>query len=172
MRDIDRWNWRYWIDGAGAWMARWHCTGHDALLLAVLSFGVFWMVGEYFYYAYLLKQSRGLFYDESFRIHLQRLMRVFILCGIIHLTNVLIWFWTPYLLWAVMFYINAALSNRLNNSFNKAIRAKHLSETISQSRLRDIGDRLDRLEHVYLGDIEPNPKTLRELAEDLRKMVG
>lgn len=171
LADIDRSNWRYWIDGAGAWLERWHCTSHDALLFGVMSLGVIWMVAEYLYYAHLVKQARGIFYDESFRNHLHKLMQVFLFCGVIHLFNIISWIWTPYLIWASCFWINAALASHLNKAFRRAIQSKRLSETLAESRLNEVRDVLD---HVDLGDLQAQipSKSLTELIDELRRKTG
>lgn len=172
---INRWQWEYWLDGAGSWLERWHCTGNDGLLAFMVCSGVLWMVAEYFRYAYLVNQSEELFPDPAYRAHLKKLVVVFLFCGAIHLFNIVSWVWTPYLIWATCFYVNAWASHRLNRSFAKAIKARKLIETESAKRLRDIRERLSEEHPRYeLGDIEPYTasKTLVQLIEDLRKIIG
>lgn len=165
---LDRHHWRYWLDGNGAWMNRWECTSHDLFLFILMTAGIVWMVAEYFWYAWLVRNSRHLFSDVTYRTHLDRLMKVFLFCGSIHFFNVILWFWTPHILWCVCYFANALLTNSLNRWFRRAIMSKHLSDSLAESRLKEIGSRLD---HIVLGDIEPPQKTLRELAEELRRMI-
>lgn len=168
---IDRSNWRYWIDGAGYWIERWHCTSHDRLLFWTMFLGVIWMVSEYFYYAYLVSKSTPLFPDKLFRDHLRQLVMVFLFCGSIHLFQPLSWFWTPYLIWSACFWLNAASTNWLNKKFARAIQQKRLSETLAESRLNDVRD---VLAHIDLGDLEaPVPsKSLTDLIDELRRKTG
>lgn len=169
---IDRTNWRYWIDGGGAWLERWNCTSHDYFLFGMMTVGVTWMVAEYFYYAYLVDKSQGLFDNPEFRNHLKKLVTVFCFCGSIHLFNIISWFWTPYLIWAICFWVNAFYSHWLNTTFRRAIRQKHLSDSLAESRLRDVRTTLD---HIDLGKDLQNPipsKTLTDMIEELQRKIG
>jgi hypothetical protein len=164
---IDRYNWRYWLDGNGVWQNRWDCAGHDVFLLIFMAAGVTWMVSEYFWYAYLVKNANSLFADPSYRKHLDRLMKVFLFCGSIHLFNIVLWFWTPHIIWCLSYYVNAFVTHSLNRWFRRSILSKSLSDSIAESRLHELERAISSVAEAE----ELPPKTLREWAEELRKMV-
>lgn len=166
--EINRLTWRYWVDGNGHWINRWDGTQGDWFLLLVMAIGILWMIGEYVWYARQVTTASQQFLDPARRQHLHQLMRVFLFCCLIHVFNLVNWFWPAHLLWSVSYFVNAAFAHKLNRGFGAAVE-KSLSDSLAESRLKDIGDRLDT---VYLGDdLQPPQKTLRELAEELRRMI-
>lgn len=108
----------YLLNGGGRWMTRLHCTGHDYYLLWFTIVGATLMITTYFIYAYrTFTCARNKNQTSLYIKHSIWLTVVFVICGMLHLiTNVLAWFYTPYYIIAIVYYINAYLTYRLNKS--------------------------------------------------------
>jgi hypothetical protein len=164
--EINRFTWRYWLDGNGAWVNRWDGTGGDVFLLVVMAVGIIWMTGEYFWYARQLMWASRLLPDESHQKHLKQSMTVFLFCCLIHFFNLINWIWPVHMLWSFSYFVNAVFASRLNRGFGPAVQ-KSLSDSAAESRLHQIGDRLKSVVQD-----EQSPDSLRKLASDLRDIAG
>lgn len=114
---IDRLDWRYWLDGDGAWATRWDSVNHDWLLAVLQLAAMTWMVKEYVHYAIQCNQAVGIFNDPKTKLHVLRLKAVLIQCVMINLfTSVLAWVWTPHYLLVCLIFYNAHQTRKLNHS--------------------------------------------------------
>lgn len=137
------------------------------MLLSLMAISAGWMIIEYFRYASSLKSFAPQLATVSQRLHLSTLMNVFVFCGLIHVGSILIWFVAWHYVIVAAYFWNAWTTHLLNKSFVIA-RVKFLAEADHSEKLSQI---VTTLESVI--DTESmEPKTLRQLADDLRKIVG
>lgn len=92
---LDRSTFRYWIDGDGAWMARWGCSGHDIVAAAFCIVSTVILFATYVLYARQNHQAVKLLQNSLFRSHVIELRNVFLLCGAIHVISSVLSWWKP-----------------------------------------------------------------------------
>lgn len=159
--------WRYLIYGDGQWMPRWHCTGGDIWLFAVMATCVTLMVAEYFLYAYHTYESLRLRPSIHDRTHRLRLLRVFVACGTLHLAGVyLSWCWTPYYLIAAGYAANAFQMRLLNRS-----KVSLLAEQEREAREKTIAS-YEKIKELSATEFSSTTERLKAMIIELERHAG
>jgi hypothetical protein len=154
----------YWLYGGGAWQTKFHCVSGDRLLMHASILCTLWMVIEYVRFARANRYAMTLIDSETYKEYHRWLERVFVECGAIHVINgIIAYVFTPYWLVVGMTLHNAWQTRRLNAS-KLTLRA---SMAMQRNELEAF--RLEKAREV-LGD--NTHKTLRQLADELKQIVG
>lgn len=156
--------WRYWWDGAGAWMNRWHCTNQDAVAAIICSSATMIMFLQYVRYAWQSHKSLSTVKESHFRSHLIDLRNVFLMCGVIHFIGSAVCWVLP------VYYVIAALMILNTLQTEGLIRSKKMVHAIQQHVLGT--EAVEQVGNALQMIAEKEKQGVRAQLDELKEVLG